>query len=125
MKAAKQGESDAQFFLANCYEKGYGTDKNSVKAVIWYSKAAEKGDEYAQFKLGEMFSHGEAIACVIYLHAALNGVAMAKYKLGYCFEFGKGVESDLNVALKWYKEAADDVSTAQEAIARVEEKLKK
>lgn len=125
LKAAKQGEADAQYFLANCYETGYGTHRDYIKAIIWYAKAAEKSNVHAEFKLGEMFSRGDSIAIDFYLHAALNGVAMAKYKLGYFLEFGKGTEVDLNEALKWYKEAAEDnVSAAPEAIARVEEKIK-
>ncbi len=125
LKAANQGEKDAQYFLAKCYETGCGIHKDRIKAVIWYAKAAEKGDEYAEFKLGEMFSHGDSIAVEFYMHAALNGMTMAKYALGYCLEFGKGIEINLNEALKWYKEAFEgNISAAQEAIARVEEKIK-
>ncbi len=132
LRAAKQDDGDAQYFLASCYEKGEGTDRDSVKAVIWYAKAAEKGNGHAKYRLGELISRGQDLAVVFYFQAAYDGVDVAKYKLGYCYEFGKGIEVDLNKALKWYKEAADDknaadddVKATQEAIARVEEKLKK
>ena len=38
---AEQGDAEAQCRLAYYYEKGKGVEKNSIKAVEWYTKAAE------------------------------------------------------------------------------------
>ena len=41
--AAKQGDSTAQYNLADCFEKGSGCEKNIVKAKFWCRKAAKQG----------------------------------------------------------------------------------
>ena len=42
LKAAEQGDAEAQFSLGWSYENGYGVEKSYTKAVKWYSKAAEQ-----------------------------------------------------------------------------------
>ena len=42
-KAAKQGNSSAQYELGECYHYGLGVPENDTKAVEWYEKAAEQG----------------------------------------------------------------------------------
>ena len=39
----------AQIFLADMYNYGWGVDMNINQAMIYYSKAGEKGDIYSQF----------------------------------------------------------------------------
>jgi len=41
---------EAQEQLAECYEKGRGTNKNDIKAYQWYKKAAEQGSELGKAK---------------------------------------------------------------------------
>ena len=48
-KAAEQGDDKAQYYLAKCYEEGKGVEKDLVKAVEWYAKAAEQGEKKTQF----------------------------------------------------------------------------
>ena len=48
---AEQGDAEAQCRLAYYYEKGKGVEKDSEKAVEWYTKAAEQGDQEAKEKL--------------------------------------------------------------------------
>ena len=36
---ARQGDTDAQFILAECYKDGKGIEQNYTKAVEWYEKA--------------------------------------------------------------------------------------
>lgn len=40
-KAAKMGDTEAMYSLANCYKMGYGTDKYAALADIWYRRATE------------------------------------------------------------------------------------
>lgn len=77
MILAKRGDADAQYYVANAYEEGRGTDKDIKKAFAWYNKAATQN------------------------HAA------AQYKMGVFYENGQGVEQDIKKAMDWYKKAAD------------------
>ena len=76
-RAAEQGDVDAQYNLAVCYENGTGVERDEQKAVEWYKKAAEQGDARAQFNLA------------------------------LCYKNGIGVEKDEQKAVEWYKEAAE------------------
>lgn len=60
-KAAEQGNSDAQFKLANIYEEGQGVQQSFEKAVEWYEKAAILGNAEAQLKMGIMYEQGLGI----------------------------------------------------------------
>ena len=52
IKEADQGNADAQYILGLFYDKGYGVNKDIVKAGKLYYKAAEQGHVRAQEKLG-------------------------------------------------------------------------
>ena len=52
-RAAENGYLHAQEFVAECYEKGRGTEKNDEKAYQWYKKAAERGSELGKIKAKE------------------------------------------------------------------------
>lgn len=43
MKAAEQGESNAQYSLGVCYEGGYGFTQSDEDAVKWYTISANQG----------------------------------------------------------------------------------
>ncbi len=45
LKAAEQGESTAQYYLAVCYYKGDGITQDYAQAVEWFLKAAEQGNK--------------------------------------------------------------------------------
>lgn len=75
LKAAQKGKPEAQVLMGNFY-LGRGNDGDSQQAVDWYRKAAENGNERAQ------------------------------YLLGYCYENGIGVSKDADMAKQWYKEAS-------------------
>lgn len=48
----------AQFFLAQCYEYGYGTDANYFEAFKYYKKSAERGLLIAQYALSVCYANG-------------------------------------------------------------------
>lgn len=77
LKAARQGDAEAQFYLGLCYNYGDGVEKDLSEAVKWYRKAADQGD------------------------------ALAQYNLGICYDNGYGVEKDLSEAVIWFRKAAD------------------
>ncbi|MBO4985288.1 MAG: caspase family protein [Bacteroides sp.] len=57
-KNAKRNDILAQFFLAQCYEKGYGTMINKEKAFRYYRKAAERGLAVGQMALANCYRIG-------------------------------------------------------------------
>lgn len=54
LKAANQGDSDAQYNLGEMYEEGTGTLKDDKQAVYWYRKAADQGNTSAQYGLANL-----------------------------------------------------------------------
>ena len=75
--------------LGNAYANGtWGLTKDEAKAVEWYQKAAEVGEEYAMCKLGDAYANGtwgltkdEAKAVEWYRKAAKGGYHKAAERL--------------------------------------------
>jgi TPR repeat protein len=44
------------------YANGQGVAQDYKEAVNWYRKAAEQGDERAQYNLGVMYAIGQGVA---------------------------------------------------------------
>lgn len=51
----------AQFFLAQCYELGYGLNQDLPQAFKFYRKSAERGLAVAQSKLSSFYSEGKTV----------------------------------------------------------------
>jgi TPR repeat protein len=60
-KAAKQGDSRAQFSLGLRCANGEGVPQDYLEAVKWYRRAAEQGDSSAQNNLGLMYANGKGV----------------------------------------------------------------
>jgi hypothetical protein len=58
-RAAEQGDTLAQFNLANMHYKGHGGPVSMEQARVWYGRAAEQGDVRAQFNIGAMHKNGD------------------------------------------------------------------
>jgi uncharacterized protein len=43
LKAAEQGDADAQTLVAVMYVNGHGVPQDYTQALIWYRKAADQG----------------------------------------------------------------------------------
>jgi hypothetical protein len=89
-RRAKQGDAVAQSHLGENYFFGKGGVKQDyTQAKVWWQKAAEqavRGGEGAQ-------------------HAV--HVGSAQFNLGDMYREGEGVEKDPNMAVKWYRKAAE------------------
>jgi len=59
LKAAEQGDAEAQSHLGLMYDQGRGGAQDDAQARAWFQKAAERGVARAQFKLGLMSARGE------------------------------------------------------------------
>ncbi len=73
---AKDGDTTAQTYVGEIYEKGLGVPPDYVVAAEWYRRAAEQGYERAQINLGHLY------------------------------EKGLGVERNPVMALYWYRQAS-------------------
>ncbi len=73
---AQTGDSEAQAYVGEIYEKGLGLQPDYELAAAWYSKAAKQGLTRAQINLGNLY------------------------------EKGLGVEKDSIKALNWYRKAS-------------------
>ena len=110
---AEQGDAEAQFKLAQCYDEGRTVEKDFTKVVEWYTKAAEQGNVGAQNNLGRCYEKGKGVekdqkrAIEWYTKAAEQGALGAQYNLGACYYRGDGVEKDYTKALEWYRKAAE------------------
>ena len=59
MKAAKQGDAEAQNQIGMMYHNGIGTTLNYEKAFEWLLKAAEQGYSTAQYNVALMYYYGK------------------------------------------------------------------
>ncbi|MBQ4407311.1 MAG: SEL1-like repeat protein [Bacteroidales bacterium] len=130
IKAATSGEAIAQWELGKAYETGDGIDQNSSIAMEWYTKAAEQGEPLAQNSIGKYHYNiaenlngdnpdNYAIAVEWFKKAANQNLAEAQYYLGKCYLNGKGVEKNIERAIKYYNAAAmQDYTEAQIEILR-------
>jgi len=111
-KSAAEGDIDAEFDLAECYEQGSGVQQDVDEALKRFRRAADAGHADAQYKLGAAYAYGinvdqdygEAIAW--YQKAAEQGQVDAQYALGMTYRYGIGVDADARTAGAWYEKAA-------------------
>mmetsp|Transcript_13861 Transcript_13861/g.35377 ORF Transcript_13861/g.35377 Transcript_13861/m.35377 type:complete len:241 (-) Transcript_13861:48-770(-) len=113
LRAAKQGDLEAQACLAALYESGWGVPSNIVKAAKWYRRAADRGHAKSQGVLGTYYEEGwgvprdVSLAALYYRKAAMQGLATAQCDLGRLYERGDGVPKSLSAARRFYHLAAE------------------
>jgi hypothetical protein len=105
---AEKGNVEAQFALAQAYDRGRDVPKDKTEAVRWYRRAAEQGDESSQFHLGNNYWEGIGIlrsereAVRWWQASAAQGFAPAQNSLGRVLASGgPGVPSDKVQAYLW------------------------
>ena len=104
--------SEAAFYLGVKYSNGEGVTEDKAEALRWYQKAAQLGDETAQFNLGVMYRDGAGVvkdakeAFHWFQKAAEQGMDDAEVQVGYAYQLGLGVLQDHQQAEEWYFKAA-------------------
>jgi TPR repeat protein len=105
---AEQGNVEAQFALAQAYDRGRDVPKDKTEAVRWYRLAAMQGDAFAQNALGDNYWEGTGVpkddseAARWWRLAANKGFAPAQHSLGkILLGGGQGVRSDKIHAYMW------------------------
>lgn len=61
LKAAHEGDAEAQFSLGNLFVEGVGVPQDDHQAASWFSKSAEQGFSPAQVNLGVMYIQGQGV----------------------------------------------------------------
>ncbi|MCM3765485.1 tetratricopeptide repeat protein [Neobacillus niacini] len=114
--AANLGVIEAQSYLANLYLCGLnGTDiePNHPKALKWFQKLAEHGDEIAQFQCDYLhyFGVGTTKEDRETLETVLQGSEVdernALKLVGQMYYFGEGVMQDVWKGIEFFKKVAD------------------
>ena len=106
-KAASHN-GDAMMKLGYIYEKGKYVEKDQIKAIEYYKRAASSGHPIAMNYLGAYHfnreEHKEAVE--LFVEGAIMGCLRAANNLGICYENGYGIAKDYPEAIYWYERAA-------------------
>ena len=109
----KEGTTQGIVRIGEMYEFGRSVARDYAEAIKWYTKAAEQGDEVAQWHLGYMYAVGRGVekndteAVRWYTKAAERGSTDAMNSLGNMYAKGRGVAKDAKTSVKWYTKAAE------------------
>jgi TPR repeat protein len=105
---ADRGNVEAQFAIAEAYDRGRDVPKDKTEAVRWYRLAALQGDAFAQNALADNYWEGTGLpkddreAAKWWQLAASQGFAPAQHSLGKILSGGgQGVRSDRIQAYMW------------------------
>ncbi len=107
LKAAKKGDSIAQYNVGLMYQMGTGVAQNAKERAKWTRKAAEQGLVQAQFDLGVIYFQGDGVginnteSSKWFLKAAEQGHSDSQYVIGVAYYLGEGVTKDYIRSYMW------------------------
>ena len=110
IKAAKSGQSGAQFYLGTKFQQGKDVEKDDKQAFAWYKSAADQGLVAAQLNVGRMLADGvgtkkdEVLARQYLEKAASRGDNRASFNLAVMEEKRKNYLG----AYQWYELSTRD-----------------
>jgi len=133
LRAAEQGDTEAEFWLGVAYEQNWFGTVDTQEAIKWYREAADRGNPDAQVELGQKYEDGEGVeqdykvAADWFRKAAehvpdLGGAGQGRNRLGLLYMQGFGVLQDYAQAYFWFslsgpkgnaREAKEHLTTAQ------------
>jgi len=113
-KFAKQGHKEALFLIGDFYYYHPDVQQGDMKkldlAVVYYSKAAEKGHVTAQFQMGNILDYNNIDpyeAREYYKLAADQGHRGAQCSLGFMYYYGRGGDVNIKEAFRYCQLAVD------------------
>lgn len=95
VKAAKNGDAEAQYQVGLCYYEGNGVEKDEKKAAEWFFKSMNLGNDEARTKFYSFWSKPLE-------KMAKKGDAEAQHYLGLCYYNGSGIAQDKEIAGEWF-----------------------
>ena len=121
LKKAKKGDAQAQYSLGLMYYKGEEVEKSLQTALEWVKEAASQGLPEAQNLIEEIKREYEQLSLDELLILSETGDEQVYYFLGLKYYRGLEVRKDIDLALKWFYEAAnEDVLEALNRILELE-----
>ena len=112
LPACEEGDEKAMFWVAECYDVGWGIEPDGQKAFTLRRKLAEMGHTDQQINMGNYYREGDTVkrnpraAFCWYMRAAKQGDWYGQLLVADCFFKGDGVKQDYVEAVKWYELAA-------------------
>ncbi|GAB4257980.1 MAG: hypothetical protein Kow0092_05270 [Deferrisomatales bacterium] len=115
LRSARSGNAQAQFLVGALFAKQAEEAQDGAawaQAAHWWQRAAQGGDDRAQYGLGALYWSGRGVpkdparAARWWRKAAEQGHADAQYLLGLLYGKGRGVPRDPAEAARWWTRAA-------------------
>ncbi|MHC5226501.1 tetratricopeptide repeat protein [Ignatzschineria sp. LJL83] len=112
-KAAENGEEEAYYYLGIMNDAGEGVPQDREKALYWFHKSVDTGNEEALARMGSIYLHDEEVQDYTKAREIFEKTVeserneTAEYYLGRIYAEGLGVEQDYQQALEWFKKSAD------------------
>ena len=112
LPACEEGDENAMFWMAECYDFGWGIEPDGQKAFKLRRKLADMGHTDQQINMGNYYREGDLVkrnprvAFCWYMRAAKQGDWYGQLLVADCFFEGDGVKQDYVEAVKWYELAA-------------------
>lgn len=109
LPACDEGDENAMFWMAECYDAGWGVEPDGQKAFALRRKLAEMGYPNQQINMGNYYREGDLVKCnpraafCWYMRAAKQGYWCGQLLVADCYFEGNGVKQDYKEAVKWYE----------------------
>lgn len=109
LPACEEGDENAMFWMAACYDFGWGIEPDRHKAFTLRRKLAEMGHTDQQINMGNYYREGDLVkrnprvAFCWYMRAAKQGDWYGRLLVADCYFNGDGVKQDYKQAVKWYE----------------------
>ena len=123
IRRAKEGGIPAQMYVGFMYASGNVVEQYFEEAFYWFKRAANQGEPYSQYLLGEMYRQGKGkgeepdYEKVFYWfkRAANQGELHAQVSVAVMYMEGKEVEKNLKQAIYWLRKLAEQGYTAAQS----------
>lgn len=99
--------------IGTIHQEGIGIAVDGESAIYWFKEAYKKGDKlYAPTNLGDLYRKGcgsvKADLKNAFAAYQLSIDPYAHYRIGQAYEEGWMGEGDMQTAMKWYRQAAEE-----------------
>lgn len=114
LKAAEEGNPDAQYYLGMMYLNAVSIDKDPKLAFEWLSAASRRNHPEAMLELARIYQdnkspkYDDQMSFAFFNKSADAGNPVAKAEVGYYYDNGLYVAKDSEKALQLFKEAAEE-----------------
>ena len=107
-QSAESGHAESQLQLGQMHYHGDGVGEDYNEALRWCLKAAEQNHLSACVFSGMIYGRkgDDSREAYWYHKAAEQGNQLGQYFLGRMYEKGRGVNKDVEEAIRWYRKAA-------------------